>query len=67
MTRPTKQEAVDLTSLIFSTAIGKALVRKGILTKQELKDSIVSLCPKTVMGQIMQNDLLAPIDRWQDS
>jgi hypothetical protein len=65
MTKPSHRDAADLTALTFTTAVAISLVKKGVLTKQELKEEIQNLVPAGVIGAVMYQDLISAIDRWR--
>ena len=65
---PTNREANDITALTFTSALAIALIKKGLLSKQEIKSVLLDLTtPLGPVGTIMYNDIAQAIDRWKET
>jgi hypothetical protein len=65
---PTNKEVNDITALTFTSALAIALIKKGLLSKQEIKSVLSDLTtPLGLMGTIMYDDLVSTLDRWKEN
>jgi hypothetical protein len=55
----------DVQSLMIVVAIGKALVSKGILTKDDILSSLKSLPTPTEAGKLAADSLAYAISAWE--
>jgi hypothetical protein len=65
---PTNKEANDITALTFTSALAIALIKKGLLSRQEIKNVLSDLTtPLGLIGATMYNDIVQALDRWKEN
>lgn len=61
----TAQETEKLEVRVYITAIARALVEKGVLTKEEISTLVSDLCPPTEAGKLIASRLISSISKWE--